>query len=307
MKSLLGWIRGWRLALLICLLVAAGGGLAYQIWFGGLLRGGDATGLAADERLIPVRRDNLMSEITVNGSIAFTNKKDLTFGSPGFVDEILVTQGEIVSAGQPLARINPESVANLQQAVAQAQLEHTEALNALADARAPTLAVAEAEAAITDAALELKQARDALDTLVNPPTDTLSQAETAITDAALELKQARDALDTLVNPPANSIADAEEAVAQARLTLQDRQNSVGSAYADAAAALIESGTRTHRGGRTPQHGARHKPLQRAARHFRSERERLSQCGEEVDGRNAYRRRTRSAARRTLCGAGLSPR
>ena len=240
MKSLLGWIRGWRLALLICLLIAAGGGLAYQIWFGGLLRGGDATGLAADERLIPVRRDNLMSEITVNGSIAFTNKKDLTFGSPGFVDEILVTQGEIVSAGQPLARINPESVANLQQAVAQAQLEHTEALNALADARAPTLAVAEAEAAITDAALELKQARDALNTLVNPPTDTLSQAETAITDAALELKQARDALDTLVNPPANSIADAEEAVAQARLTLQERQNSVGSAYADAAAALIET-------------------------------------------------------------------
>ena len=240
MKSLLGWIRGWRLALLICLLIAAGGGLAYQIWFGGLLRGGDATGLAADERLIPVRRDNLMSEITVNGSIAFTNKKDLTFGSPGFVDEILVTQGEIVSAGQPLARINPESVANLQQAVAQAQLEHTEALNALADARAPTLAVAEAEAAITDAALELKQARDALDTLVNPPADTLSQAETAITDAALELKQARDALDTLVNPPANSIADAEEAVAQARLTLQERQNSVGSAYADAAAALIET-------------------------------------------------------------------
>ena len=240
MKSLLGWIRGWRLALLICLLIAAGGGLAYQIWFGGLLRGGDATGLAADERLIPVRRDNLMSEITVNGSIAFTNKKDLTFGSPGFVDEILVTQGEIVSAGQPLARINPESVANLQQAVAQAQLEHTEALNALADARAPTLAVAEADAAITDAALELKQARDALDTLVNPPTDTLSQAETAITDAALELKQARDALDTLVNPPANSIADAEEAVAQARLTLQERQTSVGSAYADAAAALIET-------------------------------------------------------------------
>lgn len=240
MKSLLGWIRGWRLALLICLLIAAGGGLAYQIWFGGLLRGGDATGLAADERLIPVRRDNLMSEITVNGSIAFTNKKDLTFGSPGFVDEILVTQGEIVSAGQPLARINPESVANLQQAVAQAQLEHTEALNALADARAPTLAVAEAEAAITDAALELKQARDALDTLVNPPTDTLSQAEAAITDAALELKQARDALDTLVNPPANSIADAEEAVAQARLTLQERETSVGSAYADAAAALVEA-------------------------------------------------------------------
>lgn len=240
MKSLLGWIRGWRLALLICLLVAAGGGLAYQIWFGGLLRGGDATGLAADERLIPVRRDNLMSEITVNGSIAFTNKKDLTFGSPGFVDEILVTQGEIVSEGQPLARINPESVANLQQSVAQAQLEHTDALNALADARAPTLAVAEAEAAITDAALEIQQARDALDTLVNPPTDTLSQAETAVADAVFEIQQARDALDTLVNPPPNSIADAEEAVAQARLTLQERENSVGSAYADAAATLLES-------------------------------------------------------------------
>ena len=45
-----------------------------------------------------------------------------------------------------------------------------------------------------------------------------------------------------------------------------------------------------------QHGSRHKPIQRAAGHIRSERERLSQCGEKVDGRNAYRRRTRSAAR-----------
>ena len=88
----------------------------------------ESDGLAPTERLIPVRVDSLTTEISINGRITFSNKEDLTFGSPGFVDEILVSEGEIVSAGQLLARLNPESVANLQRAIAEAQLEHEDAL-----------------------------------------------------------------------------------------------------------------------------------------------------------------------------------
>ncbi len=241
MDGVFRWISGWRLGLLLCVLAVAGGGAGYVWLFGAPswlpFGGADAGGLAADERLIPVRQGSLMNEITVNGSIAFTNKQDLNFGSAGFVDEILVSEGEIVSEGQALARLNPESVANLQRAVAEARLEHQTALNALQDAQTPTLATAEAQAAVTDAGLELKQARDALDDLVSPEAQAVAQAESAITDAALELEQARDALDALVNPEAQAVAQAEEAVAQARVALQESEDAVGTSYADAATEL----------------------------------------------------------------------
>ena len=241
MDGVFRWISGWRLALSLCVIALAIGGAGYVWLFGAPswlpFGGADAGGLAADERLIPVRQGSLMNEISVNGSIAFTNKQDLNFGSAGFVDEILVSEGEIVSEGQALARLNPESVANLQRAVAEARLEHQTALNALQDAQTPTLATAEAQAAVTDAGLELKQARDALDDLVNPEAQAVAQAESAVTDAALELEQARDALDDLVNPEAQAVAQAEEAVAQARVALQESEDAVGTSYADAATEL----------------------------------------------------------------------
>ena len=239
MDGLLGWIRGWRLALALCVIALICGGAGYVWLFGAPswlpFGGGASGGLAADERLIPVRQGSLMNEISVNGSIAFTNKQDLNFGSAGFVDEILVTEGEIVSAGQALARLNPESVANLQRAVAEARLEHLTALNTLQDAQTPTLATAEAQAAVTDAGLELKRARDDLDALVNPEAQAVAEAEAAVANAALELEQVRDDLDELVNPEAQ--AQAEEAVAQARVNLQESQDAVGSSYADAATEL----------------------------------------------------------------------
>ena len=241
MDGLLGWIRGWRLALALCVLALICGGAGYVWLFGApswLPFGGAASGgLAADERLIPVRQGSLMNEISVNGSIAFTNKQDLNFGSAGFVDEILVTEGEVVSEGQALARLNPESVANLQRAVAEARLERQTALNALHDAQTPTLATAEAQAAVTDAGLELKRARDDLDALVNPEAQAVAEAEAAVANAALELEQARDDLDALVNPEAQAVAQAEEAVAQARVNLQESEDAVGSSYADAATEL----------------------------------------------------------------------
>ena len=245
MNSALRWFKGWRLALPLCVLALICGGAGY-VWLLGApswlpswlpFGGADGGGLAADERLIPVSRGSLMNEISVNGSIAFTNKQDLNFGSAGFVDEILVSEGEIVSEGQALARLNPESVANLQRAVAEARLEHQTALNALQDAQTPTLATAEAQAAVTDAGLELKRVRDDLDALVKPEAQAVAQAEAAISDAALELEQAREALDALVNPEAQAVAQAEEAVAQARVALQESEDAVGSSYADAAGEL----------------------------------------------------------------------
>ena len=188
--------------------------------------------LAPTERLLPVRFDTLTTEISINGGIAFSNKEDLTFGSPGFVAEILVSEGEIVSEGQPLARLDPESVANLRRAIAQAQLDYEDALDELADAQTPALQIAEAEAALANAELEVQNAQEALDKLLNPDPQVVAQVEADLADAELEVQNTQEALDEAI-PSAEVIAQAEEAVAQANLELLESQHSLDSDYLNA--------------------------------------------------------------------------
>ena len=230
--------RRWLLILLVCVVafaVAAGTHLLLDRFialypFGG---SGSEAGLANNERLIPVRFDSLVTEISINGSVAFSNKKDMTFGSPGFIDEILVSEGEIVAEGQPLARLDPESVANLSRAIAQAQLDYMGALDALEDAKQPSLQIAEAEAAVANAALELHNARQSLDELLAPKREDIANTESALADAELEAQTAQEALDDLLTPKAEVIAAAEDAVAQARVALRDAELALDNDIADA--------------------------------------------------------------------------
>ena len=193
----------------------------------------DETALAPTERLLPVRFDTLTTEVSINGSIAFSNKEDMTFGSPGFVAEVLVSEGEIVSEGQAIARLDPESVANLRRAIAEAQIEREDALDALSEAQEPTLQIAESEAALADAELAVEIARDTLAALLDPDAQLLAQAESQFADAELEAKNASDALNELLNPDAEVIAQAEEAIAQANVALKDSQHSLDNDYLNA--------------------------------------------------------------------------
>ena len=224
--SIFSRLKRWHIAVLaIVILVAALAAVVLTINPFGLnpFAGEDESALAPTERLLPVRIDTLTTEIAINGSIAFSNKEDLTFGSPGYVSEILVTEGEIVTEDQTLASLDPESVANLRRAIAQAQLDYEDALGTLADARQPTLQIAEAEAALAQAELQAEDERETLDELVNPDADAVAQAESAVADAELEVQNAHEALDELVNPPAEILVAAEDDIAQARVTLRDAE------------------------------------------------------------------------------------
>ncbi len=224
--SIFSRLKRWHIAAIaFVILVAAAVAIVLTINPFGLnpFTGEDESALAPTERLLPVRIDTLTTEIAINGSIAFSNKEDLTFGSPGYISEVLVTEGEIVTEGQPLASLDPESVANLRRAIAQAQLGYEDALGTLEDARQPTLQIAEAEAALAEAALQVENVREALDALLNPAADTVAQAESAVADAELEVQNAREALDELVNPPVEILAAAEDDIAQARVDLRDAE------------------------------------------------------------------------------------
>ena len=230
------WMR-WLLALLLSVIVIAAAAYFALNRFTALnpfAANDGSNGLAPTEHLIPVRLDSLLSEISINGSLAFSNKQDMTFGSAGFIDEILVSEGEIVSEGQPLARLDPESVSNLRRDIAQAQSDYEEALDNLQDAKQPTLRLAEAEAAVADAALELHNAQKTLDDLLNPEPNDIAAAQSAIADAALEAHTAQESLDELLaQPKPKAIADAEHAIAQARVAVQDAELALGSEYINA--------------------------------------------------------------------------
>ena len=90
--------------------------------------------LEENQRLIPVRFGNLQNEVAINGSITFSNKETMSFGASGIVSGILVEEGQQVAAGEPLIRLDTETVFELQEAVAGAKLDLQTAQQALADA-----------------------------------------------------------------------------------------------------------------------------------------------------------------------------
>ena len=236
LKALGGQVKRWYLIVLACLIVVTVLTAVVYIFnpFGlNPFARDESNGLAPTERLIPVRIDSLTTKISINGGITFSNKEDLTFGAPGFVDEILVSEGEIVTAGQSLARLDPESVANLQRAIAEAMLEYEDALDALSDAQMPALQIAEAESALATAELALQNAQEAFEELVNPDPQAVAQQESGLADSELELQKAQEALDETVIPSAEAVAAAEEAVAQAQIALRDSERSLANDYLDA--------------------------------------------------------------------------
>ena len=57
-------------------------------------------------------------EIPVSGSLVFPNTASLSFDSPGIVGEVLVSEGDAVQEGQPLASLDAQTVAQLENVVA---------------------------------------------------------------------------------------------------------------------------------------------------------------------------------------------
>ncbi len=223
MKRALGALKRllrWRI-----ILVAAFVLVAIAVGYGAymLLGGSSQTALEENQRELPVRMGVLTREISIDGSIVFPEKETLTFASRGFVDEILVIEGEEVKAGQTLARLDAESVAALRQAAAQAELDLLKARDDLAAAENPTLLLAESRQAVFDARAALQAAQRELDTLLNPTARALAQARAAEVDARAALQAAQRELDALLDPPAHALAQARAAEVDARAALQAAQ------------------------------------------------------------------------------------
>ena len=218
-------IRAWQILVLVTvpLIVAAAVYGAYT-W---TTREAD-DGLTEEQQLIPVQRGDLVNDISVSGGLVYSERETLTFGSQGALGQIVVEEGQAVAANEVVATLDDASIGSLEKAVAEAEVALQDARDALDSLNEPPTALqfAQAELKVANAEMGLDDALEALDALRQPSASDIAKAEAAVANARLELDAALDAVEALKSPSASDIAKAEAAVAAARLSLQKAEDAV---------------------------------------------------------------------------------
>ncbi len=232
MKSLWNAVKSltlWQAAALALVMLGTGLG----VW---LLYRSQAAGatveLAEDQQIIPVQYGSIVNQVSTNGNLVFPERETLSFAVQGSVGAVLAAEGDTVSQGQELARLDEVTIALLEEAIAEERvnlLEAREALEDLLEPYSPTkLALERAAAAekAADARFKLQQAEEELADLLAPESPTeqeLAEQRERIADARFQLQQRREELADLlapVSPTEQDIRAQEERVADARLQLE---------------------------------------------------------------------------------------
>ena len=182
--------------------------------------------LEEDQQLIPVRRGDLVDAITVSGSVSFPERENMTFGSDGVVEDVLVKEGQRVSAGDLIATLDAETAARLEREVTDARVGVRSAQDELDALLAPpTLRVVEAEHRVAMARSAVTDAEEALDRMAIPDDIQVASAEGRVSSAVLELERAEEALAKGAGPtPALELAQARMRVTDARAALAELED-----------------------------------------------------------------------------------
>ena len=183
-----------------------------------------------------VEDDQQVSGSTAILRIAGVSEEFLRFGVPGTVGDVLVVAGESVSAGEALAVMDADTVANLEKAIAQARIDVRDAEEELEEAKRPTAAqVAQAESDAANARLSLQQAEEALSELGVVSPETLAQARIDILQARSDLDEAREKRTTLLSPTVQDIAQAQADITASRIALRDAKEDLDAFLSEIAA------------------------------------------------------------------------
>lgn len=193
---------------------------------------------------VAVTRGAITANVDGIGTVAAAQSLDLNFPTSGTVTEVLVHEGDSVTAGQPIARIDDRvlrsQVANAQASLAAAeakvaQAQHgdakpediTAARAQLASAQASydKLAAGPSAADIANARASLASANASLrDTLAGPTASDVAAAQATVTSEESSLAAAqKDLADLQAQPKPDDIQNAELAVQQAKDSLWSAQ------------------------------------------------------------------------------------
>lgn len=148
-------MKSWRIitTLLLCLVLA--GAIACSPL-------GDGGEEAVVEQLVEVVRGDLMVIVSGSGNIAVSSEASLAFGTGGRVDKVYVEDGDRVSSGDVLAKLNTSALelaltqAKLTLATAEYNLDKAQQIYTKPDINAARAAVHEAEAYLEYAKYKLE-------------------------------------------------------------------------------------------------------------------------------------------------------
>ncbi len=171
------------------------------------------------------------SEIAVRSRLVFPIQANLAFEQAGEVAEVLVTEGDRVTAGQPLARLNTDHFPALEEEAARLRYEIAQGQDSIRQLRLdfsdePLLAARRDE---TVARLEYAntQARDSLADIDQNYEDALTAARDAREQASLALENATDrwteATEDLTPEHRQAVARAVRNQADSRVSVDQAQ------------------------------------------------------------------------------------
>ncbi|MBP39121.1 MAG: hypothetical protein CL726_07390, partial [Chloroflexi bacterium] len=125
-----------------------------------------------DRRAVAVQRGTLLDEVTATGSVSFPELESLRFDISGTVAEILVEEGDSVTADQPLILLDDVTISALESAVANSELALQNAGEDLAEllSGATSLESAIAESNLADARVASMNAEEDLAELLSGAT-----------------------------------------------------------------------------------------------------------------------------------------
>jgi HlyD family secretion protein len=168
----------------------------------------------------------ISASVAGSGTVASATSRALSFPVEGTVTEVLVTVGDTLTVGQPIARI---STSELQLAVQQAQAN-------LKSAQAQ-VAAANGEGATAE---EIAAAQSKLASVKAQYNQTVTGGTTAseLASAKAQLASAQAQLDALLAGPTNAeLAAAQATVEQAQLSFVSQRSSLSAAKAKAESAV----------------------------------------------------------------------
>ena len=176
----------------------------------------------------PAREEAADQDVVVNGKLVFPARLELTFDTPGEVGAVLVSQGDRVTRGQELARLESLSITLMEQTLAQALFDLDAAQKALDETlkefQTAPLKLAELQANIVRVEKELADTEERLSDFHQDHEDLLEDARQRKVDLEVALARAQDNLRTFdqffITDQDQQIDDARLAVTQAELALE---------------------------------------------------------------------------------------
>ncbi len=206
-------MKKWRIIPVLLLCIVLAGSVSCNP-FGG--------GEKTSENLVEVVRGDLTVTVSGSGNIEVSKDVELAFGSGGKIEKIYVKEGDEVSEGDVLAKLDTDA---LKLALTEARVAYAKAQVAVTEAE---VSVTRAEVAVTQAEINLENAEIALEQ--TQETYTLSDIKAAQADLDVKKRNLEDALLTLsrYEPGTPGYEGYQKIVAQAQASVNTAEDTLDS-------------------------------------------------------------------------------